>query len=90
MKKLLALGLAISFCAPMALADTAYDKFDQAASKAYHEKNFNEAEKDWLLAVKEAESSKEWTPKLPDSLDKLGMLYKLQDNYTAAEEMYRR
>ena len=70
--------------------DTAWEKYNKAGMKAYRQGQYAEAEKQWVSALKEAETFGPQDPRLATSLNNLAALYKAQGKYAEAEPLHLR
>ena len=66
-----------------------WETYMAAATKAYQQGNYPEAEKQLGAALKEAEGFGPQDPRLATNLNNLGELYRLQDRYAEAEQHYK-
>ena len=66
-----------------------WENYMTAATKAYQQGNYPEAEKQLEAAVKEAEGFGPQDPRLATNLNNLGELYRLQGRYAEAEQHYK-
>lgn len=81
----------VSICScQVALALTRWDQYSQAAEKAYVNKDFGEAEKNFLEALKEAEIFPKSDKRLATTVYNLGLIYQQEEKYSEAEQTYRR
>jgi tetratricopeptide (TPR) repeat protein len=72
------------------LRDTLWDSHIDEGSKAYSEQDFEEAEKQYLAAIKEAEKFGPQDSRLITSLDSLASVYEAQRKWVEAEPLYQR
>ncbi len=70
--------------------ETAWDRYMAAARQAYEQGHYDEAEKQLLVALKEAENFGEQDPRLATSLNNLAGLYSAQGKYAEAEPLHQR
>ena len=73
-----------------AAQETSWEKFMEAAGKAYQQADYAEAEKLLKAALKEAENFGPDDQRLATSLSNLAVLYKTQGKYAQAEPLYQR
>ena len=73
-----------------AAQETSWEKYNEAARRAYQQADYAEAEKLLKAALKEAENFGEQDPRLATSLGSLAELYGAQGKYTEAEPLYQR
>ncbi len=66
-----------------------WENYMAAATKAYQQGNYPEAEKQLGAALKEAEGFGPQDPRLATNLNNLGELYRLQGRYAEAEQHYK-
>ncbi len=69
---------------------TPWETSTAAGLEAYQQARYAEAEKAWLLALKEAENFGPEDPRLATSLNNLAELYRAQGKYAEAEPLYER
>ncbi len=86
----IAIGLALSQFCGAALATTKWEQFSQAAEKAYSGRNFTEAEKNFLQALKEAEKFDKSDKRLATTVYNLALIYQQEEKYDESEATYRR
>ncbi len=67
-----------------------WETYMDAATAAYQQGNYPEAEKQLEAALKEAEGFGPQDPRLATSLNNLALLYKTQGKYGEAEPLYKR
>ncbi len=67
-----------------------WESNNEAGREAYRQGNYAEAEKQWLVALQEAEKFGPEDPRLATSLNNLVELYHDQGKYTVAELLYKR
>ena len=67
-----------------------WETYMAAATKAYQQGNYPEAEKQLEAAVKEAEGFGPQDPRLATSLNNLAEAYRLEGRYGKAEPLHRR
>ena len=67
-----------------------WETYMDAATKAYQQGNYPEAEKQLGAALKEAEGFGPQDPRLPTSLNNLAELYRAQGKYAEAAHLYKR
>ncbi len=67
-----------------------WETYMAAATKAYQQGNYPEAEKQLGAALKEAEGFGPQDPRLATSLNNLAVLYRAQGKYAEAEPLYKR
>ncbi len=67
-----------------------WETYMAAATKAYQQGNYPEAEKQWAAALKEAEGFGPQDPRLATSLNNLAQVYRAQGRYAEAEPLYKR
>ncbi len=67
-----------------------WETYMDAATKAYQQGNYPEAEKQLAAALKEAEGFGPQDPRLAINLDNLAELYRAQGRYAEAEPLYKR
>ena len=67
-----------------------WETYMAAATKAYQQGNYPEAEKQLGAALKEAEGLGPQDPRLATSLNNLAVLYIIQGKYAEAEPLYKR
>ncbi|MEE8623453.1 MAG: tetratricopeptide repeat protein, partial [Alphaproteobacteria bacterium] len=67
-----------------------WETYMAAATKAYQQGNYPEAEKQLEAAVKEAEGFGPQDPRLATSLNNLAEVYRLEGRYGKAEPLHRR
>jgi tetratricopeptide (TPR) repeat protein len=89
-KWLLAMALVLALGMQSVYAAASWDALTEAGEKAYKKKDYTTALKNWNQALTVAENLKEWDPKLPETLDHLAMVYKMQEKYAESEKYYRR
>ena len=83
--------LCVVLVSTQASAQSAPWKTSTAAGlEAYQQARYAEAEKAWLLALKEAKNFGQEDPRLAASLNNLGALYFIQGKYAEAEPLYQR
>ena len=70
--------------------DTGWDKYNAAGEKAYQQGHYEEAENQFVVALKEAEEFGGQDPRLATSLNNLALVYHEQGKYAEAEPLYRR
>ena len=73
-----------------AIGGSAWDRYMEAAGKAYQQADYDEAEKLLLAALQEAEKFGEEDRRLAASLNNLALLYRAQGRYAEAEPLYQR
>ena len=66
-----------------------WETYMAAATKAYQQGNYPEAEKQLGAALKESEGFGPQDPRLATNLNNLGELYRLQGRYAEAEQHYK-
>ncbi len=88
-RMIIALILALSLLTVFA-QEAAWDRYMDAAGQAYEQGDYDEAEKQLLRALKEAENFGEKDLRLATSLGNLGKVYHLQGKYAEAEPLYQR
>ena len=85
------LALLVVLSQPSVFAqETSWDRYMDAAGAAYEQGDYDEAEKQLLRALKEAENFGEQDPRLAASLNNLALLYYAQGQYAEAEPFYQR
>ncbi len=67
-----------------------WETYMAAATAAYQQGNYPEAEKQLGAALKEAEGFGPQDPRLATSLDRLATLYQAKGSYTEAELLFQR
>ena len=70
--------------------ETSWEKYMEAAGKAYQQADYVKAEKLVKAALREAEKFGEQDPRFATSLNNLALLYDNQSKYAEAEPLYRR
>ena len=84
-------GFCVLLVPPDASAQsTPWETSTDAGQEAYEQAHYGEAEKAWLLALKEAENFGPEDPLLATSLNNLASLYYAQGKYAEAEPLYQR
>ena len=70
--------------------ETSWEKYMEAAGKAYQQADYVKAEKLVKAALREAEKFGEQDPRFATSLNNLALLYMEQGKYVEAEPLYQR
>src|SRR5690348_11307979 len=69
---------------------TSWEEYNQAGADAFEREDYDQAEKNWVEALKIAEGFEADDLRLATSLDSLGGLYYYQEKYPTAEPFYER
>ena len=70
--------------------DSPWERYTDAGTEAYQQRQYAEAEKQFLAALQEAQKLGPEDPRVGTSLNNLGVLYKTQGKYAEAEPLYQR